>query len=122
MKRNLMIAAGTLCVGLGIVGIFIPILPTTPFLLLAAALYAKSSRRFYHWLINAPHLGVYIRNYREGRGMTALHKGIVLLLLWGVISYSALVAIGILWVKILLYLIAAGVSFHILTIPTARKG
>jgi uncharacterized membrane protein YbaN (DUF454 family) len=68
-KRRLLIVAGTLFTGLGIIGIFVPILPTTPFLLLAAACFMRSSERFYHWLINNRILGAYVRDYMEGKGI-----------------------------------------------------
>ena len=61
--RILLIIAGTFFVGIGIVGIFVPVLPTTPFLLLAAACYERSSQRFYSWLLNNKWFGNYIRNY-----------------------------------------------------------
>ena len=61
--KVLLITTGTFFIGVGIVGIFIPLLPTTPFLLISAALYARSSKRFYNWLINNKILGRYIKNY-----------------------------------------------------------
>ena len=64
-----MITTGTFFVGLGIIGIFLPLLPTTPFLLLAAACYARSSKRFYNWLLNNKWFGNYIKNYRERKGI-----------------------------------------------------
>ncbi len=115
-----MIIAGLTSVGLGFIGVFLPILPTTPFLLLAAWCFAKSSQRFYIWLLTNRICGEYIRNYHEGRGMTLPHKVIVLILLWGVISYSAFVAVSIVWVRILLMIIAASVTTHILMIRTYR--
>ncbi len=72
--RALLTIVGTVFVSLGIVGIFIPILPTTPFLLLAAACYAKSSQRFYHWLLSNRWFGAYIGNYRQKRGDAAKDK------------------------------------------------
>ncbi|MEW5966643.1 MAG: YbaN family protein [Pseudomonadota bacterium] len=60
---------GTLFVALGVVGIFLPVLPTTPFLLLAAACYARASRRVFHWLLNHRHFGPLIREWREHRAM-----------------------------------------------------
>ena len=65
--KALYFIAGTVCLILGIIGIILPILPTTPFLLLAAGCYARSSERFYNWLLNNRILGSYIRNYREGK-------------------------------------------------------
>ena len=111
--KVLMIATGTFLIGVSIVGIFVPVLPTTPFLLLAAALYARSSRRFYNWLINNRILGRYIKNYREGKGIPLKVKIIAISILWITIGYSAIFAIDILWVRILLALIAIGVTIHI---------
>ncbi len=114
--KILLIATGTFLIGVSIVGIFVPVLPTTPFLLLAAALYARSSRRFYNWLINNRILGRYIKNYREGKGIPLKVKIIAISILWITIGYSAIFAIDILWVRILLVLIAIGVSVHIVRV------
>ena len=108
-----MIATGTILIGISIVGIFLPVLPTTPFLLLAAGLYAKSSIKFYNWLINNRILGKYIKNYREGKGIPLKVKIIAISILWITIGYSAIFAIDILWVRILLVIIAIGVTVHI---------
>ena len=67
MLRITLIIIGTISTGIGIVGIFLPILPTTPFFLLAAACYVRSSKRFYHWLLNNKFFGIYVKNYVEGK-------------------------------------------------------
>lgn len=67
--RTLLLAIGWLSVSLGIIGIFLPVLPTTPFLLLAAACFARSSRRFYLWLVEHPRLGPWVRDYLDGHGI-----------------------------------------------------
>ena len=69
--KIILISVGSLSVLLGILGIFLPLLPTTPFLLLAALCYSRSSERFYQWLVTNRWFGEYIRNYREGRGITS---------------------------------------------------
>lgn len=114
--KILLIATGTFLIGVSIVGIFIPVLPTTPFLLLSAALYARSSKRFYNWLINNRILGRYIKNYREGKGIPVKAKITAISILWITIGYSAIFAIEILWVRILLVIIAIGVTVHIVRI------
>jgi uncharacterized protein len=119
--KAVLIVAGTLSVGLGILGVFLPLLPTTPFLLLAAALYAKSSIRFYRWLLKNRTFGSYIKNYREGRGIPLKTKIMALSLLWITIAFSAFYIINIIRVRVILILIAAGVSVHILSIRTMRK-
>jgi len=100
----------------GIIGIFLPILPTTPFLLLAAACYARSSQRFYHWLMNNKLFGNYIRNYHEGKGVPLSFKIFTISLLWFTILTSIYFVINNFWIEILLILIAIGVTIHISTI------
>jgi uncharacterized membrane protein YbaN (DUF454 family) len=112
-KRRLSIAAGTLCAGLGIIGIFVPILPTTPFLLLAAACYMRSSERFYRWLTSNRIFGDYVKNYIEGRGMPAKIKTFTILLLWLTIGLSITFAVQSLVIRIVLLCVAAGVTTHI---------
>ena len=118
----LLIIFGSLNVVVGIIGIFVPILPTTPFMLLAAACYIRSSDRLYRMLIHNKLLGKYIQNYREQRGMTGRHKSIVIALLWSSILYSALFATQLLWLKIVLIIIAISVTIHILMIRTLKDG
>jgi uncharacterized protein len=117
--RLLLIAAGTLCVILGAIGIFVPVMPTTPFLLVAAACYARSSDRFYRWLLNSRFLGTYIRNYREGLGMTLGAKVFTLTMLWVGIGYSAYL-VDHLAIRLLLAVIAIGVTSHLVSLPTHR--
>ncbi len=118
--RNLLIAAGFICMGIGVIGIFIPLLPATDFFLLAALCFGASSPRFYNWLLYNKLFGRYIRNYKEGRGMTLISKIWTLIFLWGSISYSIYV-INNLFVKILLLVIAAGVTIHLFYIKTANN-
>jgi uncharacterized protein len=118
LKKWSLIALGTICVGLALAGIFLPLLPTTPFLLLAAVCYAGSSPRFYHWLLNNRWFGRYIKNYREGRGLTLTTKVISLLSLWITIGYSASFVMPWLAGKLVLLAIAAGVTIHITRRPT----
>jgi uncharacterized membrane protein YbaN (DUF454 family) len=119
-KRSLLIAAGTLSTGLGIIGIFIPILPTTPFLLLAAACYMRSSERFYRWLTNNRAFGAYVRNYIEGRGMPVRIKIFTILLLWLTIVLSMTFAVRNTVIRIVLVCIAVGVTVHIALIRKRR--
>jgi len=120
IKRRLLIAAGTLSTALGFIGVFIPILPTTPFLLLAAACYMRSSERFYRWLINNRIFGSYIRNYIEGRGMPLKIKIFTILLLWLTIGVSIAFGVQNIVVRILLICIATGVTVHICLIKKRK--
>jgi len=116
LRKQLLIVAGTVFTATGIVGIFIPILPTTPFLLLAAACYVRSSERFYRWLLNNRLCGAYIRNYLEGRGMPLRIKIATILLLWTTIGISIFIATQNLVLRIVLVFVAIGVTIHIIYI------
>lgn len=118
--RLLLIITGTISVILGLIGIFLPLLPTTPFLLLAAFCYAKSSDRFYNWLITNRFCGQYIRNNKDGRGMKLGHKLFTIALLWITIGYSSLVLLSNAWVKIMLLLIAVAVTIHLIVLKTYK--
>ncbi|NLG28348.1 MAG: DUF454 family protein [Chloroflexi bacterium] len=118
ITRYALIAAGSLCVLIGCIGVFVPVLPTTPFLLLAAALYARSSQRFYTWLITRRLLGEYIRAYREGRGMSARAKMLTLSVLWIALGASALFGPDAAHVRLALLVIGVAVTVHVLMIPT----
>ena len=119
--RILYIVLGTISLALGILGIFLPLLPTTPFLLLTASLYFKSSPKLYEWLLNQKYLGPYIRNFRENRAIPLRAKILSIVLLWGTMSYCIFFVVPYLWVKIILFLIAAGVTYHILSFKTLKK-
>lgn len=113
-----LIGVGWLCVVLGIVGIFLPLLPTTPFLLLAVSCFAKSSERFHNWLLNHPQLGPYIHMYLDGKGIPLRVKGYILFTMWFTISTSAVFFVNPIVLKLLLVAIACCVSMYILRIPT----
>jgi uncharacterized membrane protein YbaN (DUF454 family) len=96
-----------------VIGIFLPVMPTTVFLLLAAACYARSSERFYQSLVTNRFLGHYIRNSREGRGLTRRQKATTLVLLWIGIGATAAFSIHAWWLRALLLLIAIAVTVHV---------
>jgi len=121
LSRWVLIIAGTLSLGLGIVGIFLPLLPTTPLLLLSATCYARSSKRFYNWLLNNKWFGNYIKNYREGKGVPLKVKFLSISFLWIAIGYAVIFVVHILLGRIILILIAVGVTIHILSIKTLKQ-
>jgi uncharacterized membrane protein YbaN (DUF454 family) len=112
-------AVGAVSVGLGALGIFLPLLPTTPFLLLAATCFARSSPRFYGWLLEHRILGRYIRDYRRG-GLTVRAKFVTVGMLWLTIGVSALI-VNSLHVRALLLIIAVGVTVHVMSLRTIRQ-
>lgn len=117
-KKIFFITTGSISLGLGILGIFLPLLPTTPFLLLTAACYSKSSEKMLQKLLDNKFLGRYIRDYRENRGIRKHMKVYILSLLWICMLVSILFFAEPLWLKILLALIGAGVTAHILSFKT----
>ena len=106
--------------GLGIIGVFIPILPTTPFLLLAAACYMRSSERFYRWLISNRIFGAYVSGYIEGRGMPVRIKILTILLLWLTIGLTVTFGVQNMIIRIVLICVAIGVTTHIILIRKKR--
>lgn len=117
-KRNLLIAAGFACLLLGALGIFIPVLPTTPFLLLAAGLFMRSSSRLYLWITHHRVFGTFIRNYRRFHAVPMRSKVFAVVLLWLMIGYSIIWVTQAWWLRVLLFLVAAAVSVHILRMKT----
>lgn len=120
LRRWLLIGLGAIALGLGILGIFVPLLPTTPFLLLAAAAFVRSSEKLHDWLLNHRWFGTYIRNYREHRAITLRAKVLTLTMLWSTIGYAIIAVVEQWWVRGLLLLIAAGVTLHITRLKTFK--
>lgn len=116
-----LIISGTLFLGLGLLGLVLPILPTTPFLLLAAFCYSRSSKRFYGWLMSNRLFGSYLKNYKEGRGMPVKAKLFTISFLWVTITFSAFTVVTILAVQIILILVAVGVTVHLLKIKNLKQ-
>ncbi len=121
IKKLLLVILGTLFLIIGVIGIFIPLLPTTPFLLLAAACYIRGSKKFYNWLIKNRWLGEYIKNYQEGRGVPFNVKIITIIVLWLTIIISTIVFISNSIIQIILFIIAIVVTFHIIKIKTIDR-
>ncbi|HUT17250.1 MAG TPA: YbaN family protein [Acidobacteriota bacterium] len=128
LVRALWLIAGTICLVLGAIGIVLPVLPTTPFLLAAAACYYKSSPRMHKWLLNNRWFGEYIRNYKEGKGLTLKTKITALTMLWITIGVSTVFMLDrllpaqlVLPMQLIMIAVAIAVSTHILRLPTFKK-
>jgi len=119
LKRRLFVVAGSVALGLGIIGVALPVLPTTPFLLLAALCYLRGSQRFYNALLRNRFIGSYIRNYLEGRGMSLKMKIWTLGLLWITILLTGTFATDNLIVRVILAAVVVGVTIHIFKIKTS---
>lgn len=120
--KTLFVVLGALSLLLGLVGIFVPLLPTTPFLLLAAALWVRSSPRLYAWLLAHRRLGPYIRNFRENRAIPLHAKILSVMLLWATLLYCIFFVVEEWWwAQLALLAVAVGVTWHILSFATLRK-
>ena len=119
LVRQVLIIFGTLFLGLGILGIFLPVLPTTPFLLITAACYAKSSESLSNWLLNNRWFGKIIKSYLKEKGIQLKTKILAISFLWITIGYSVFI-LQIFLVRILLISVAIGVTIHILSMRTLK--
>ncbi|NKQ11713.1 YbaN family protein [Pseudomonas sp. SST3] len=115
--RYALLVVGWLSVALGVIGIFLPILPTTPFLLLAAACFVRSSQRFYDWLVTHPRLGPWFRDYLEGNGVPLKGKVYAIVTMWLSISLSCWL-VPLLWARIAMLFTATLVTLYILRLKT----
>lgn len=113
---------GLLSLGLAIAGIFLPLLPTTPLLLLSAWCFFRSSPQLYEWLLNHPRLGEYIRNFRENRAIPLRVKVVSVSMVWLTLGYCILAVVDEWWwAQVALLLLAIAVSWHILSYATLKR-
>ncbi|MCP3176855.1 YbaN family protein [Desulfuromonas sp. KJ2020] len=120
--RLLLTAAGLVSTALAVLGIFLPLLPTVPLLLLAAACFARGSERFHHWLLDHPHLGPMIRGYLDGQGIPLRAKITAITLIWISIPVSVFFLIPLFWVKVFLIAIGLCVTVYLLRLPVCEGG
>jgi uncharacterized protein len=121
IKKFFLISIGSVSLLLGILGIFLPLLPTTPLLLLAAACYVRSSEKLYTWLIKNKYFGTYISNYRNGKGIPLQAKIVGVTLLWISLLYTIIFVIPLFIVKVLLFLTGTYFTWFILKQKTLQK-
>ena len=126
LVRQLLLVVGWLAVLLGVIGIFLPVLPTTPFLLLAAACFVRSSRRVYQWLVDHPRLGPWLLDYLEGNGIPLKGKIYTLITMWVSIGVSCWL-VPLFWARVGMLVSATLVSLYILrqktlTVSSVRDG
>lgn len=123
MKRLLFIIIGCISLALGAIGVVVPLLPTTPLLLLSAALFVRSSPRLHKWLLSSPILGRYIANYQEHRAMPLRAKIFSITLMWCSILFCIFRVVDhLLWLQIFLAIKASAVTWYILSLRTIKNG
>jgi uncharacterized membrane protein YbaN (DUF454 family) len=118
VKQVIYLVIGTVALVLGALGLFLPVLPTTPFVILAAACYLRSSKRMHAWILQSRLFGETIENYQAGRGLKRDTKIRALVLMWATISISAFFFVDQLIFRGAMFLVAAGVTIYILRLPT----
>jgi uncharacterized membrane protein YbaN (DUF454 family) len=118
--RGILIIFGSIFLGIGMIGIIVPILPTTPFLLLAAACYIRSSKKCYIWLLKNKRFGPYIKNYIEDKGLPLKIKLYAIILMWSMILLTSIFFVDNIFIRILLIIIAFLVSIYLMTIKTIK--
>lgn len=120
-KRVIYIGLGTLFLILGAVGIFVPLLPTTPFWLLTCWFYIRSSQLLYRRVMRNPYFGSYIRGFMEEKALPLRSKIISLAVMWTSAIFTSIFWIDRGWVTVVLFFVTTAVSWHILSYPTKRK-
>ena len=121
MKKYIYLPIGILALACGLIGLFVPLLPTTPFLLLAATLFVRSSPRAYAWLLGHRHLGPYIRRFREERAIPLRTKITAITLLWLTSLHCFFFVLQHPLLKILMASVAIGVTIYLLSFKTASR-
>jgi len=118
--KLLFLSLGFLSLGFGILGIFLPVLPTTPFVLLAAYFFGKSSARFHQYLLNHKVFGPTIKDFNEKKVLKRKTKIIALLTMWAVLISSVFFFMPYWWAKVIVLLIGAGVTIYLIRFPEER--
>ena len=116
--RGLLIAAGAVCVVLGVIGIFLPLLPTTPLMLLAAACFARSSRRFHDWLLANRTFGPLIREWEKHRSIPRRTKLMAIGLMSLTLAVSIVFFVRPAWLQALLVVLGVLLAIWLYRIPS----
>jgi len=118
MNKTLCVILGSISLVLGTIGIFLPLLPTTPFYLLTAWFYMRGSKKLYDKVMSNKYFGTIVRNFQEDKSISLRTKIIIISMLWGTILFSAFFVVSAWWVRLILFGIAVGVTIHVVSFKT----
>lgn len=121
MKKGIYFIIGCLSLAAGIIGVFLPVIPTTPFIMLSGWCFFRSSKKLYQWVISNETFGPTIENYQSGRGMTVKTKIRAIVMMWLAITVSVYFFITNIYLISFLYLIAVSVTVYIYRLPTIQE-
>lgn len=121
MKKIILLIIGVITMSLGFVGIFLPVFPTTPFLLVALACFVNSSAKMHRFILENKYLGPYVKDYTSGNGIPMKAKWRAVSLIWITIGFSAIFVLDKWSLRILILSIATLVSIYIFTRKTATS-
>jgi len=119
--KLLFIIVGSISLALGTLGIFLPVLPTTPFFLLTAWLYLRGSKKLYDKVMSNKYFGDIVRDFHEDRSISLKTKIIIISTLWCTILFSAFLVVSVWWFRLVLLAIAIGVTVYVLSFKTKKK-
>jgi hypothetical protein len=118
ISRVLFFTLGLTFLGIGAIGIVLPVLPTTPFIIVSALCFGKSSKRFERWISNNRYFGSYIENYKTKKGVPLDVKIKSIIFLWVMLLVSIFFFISNIYIQILLMVVGVGVTAHIWVFKT----
>ena len=121
MMRGVYIVVGTIALVIGAIGLFLPVIPTTPLVILAAACYYRGSDRLHNWILSSGWFGETVKNYQEGRGLTRHTKVKAISMMWAMIFISAWFFVSNLFVRVAIICVAIGVTVYLVRLPTLEK-
>jgi uncharacterized membrane protein YbaN (DUF454 family) len=121
MMRSIYIIVGTIALVIGAIGLFLPVIPTTPLVILAAACYYRGSDRLHNWILSSRWFGETVKNYQEGRGLTRDTKVRAISMMWAMILISAWFFVSNFFVRVAIICVAIGVTVYLIKLPTLEK-
>ncbi|KLV04309.1 YbaN family protein [Photobacterium ganghwense] len=120
VKRTILLVCGWICVVLGMIGAFLPLLPTTPFLLLASACFMRGSPRLNHWLLSHPQFGPVLENWHRHRSVSPRVKRRANIMM--VLSFAfSIYWVPLIWHKVMLLVMLAILLFWFNRLPVREN-